>query len=140
MKLKLQDVLEALESVDDDTNYVFDTQSGEIHFYYDDDYDDFDDPEEAEEELEYGGDRYISLPDRFDINEYEMMEHFLWYIKDDDARHALDRAMRGRGAFRRFRDKLHELGLEDQWYEYRESKYERIARDWCEVNNIEIEE
>lgn len=138
MELKLQDVLEALEGVDDDVNYVFDTKTGEIHYYYDDDFDDFDDPKEAEEELEYGTDRYISLPDRFDINEYEMMEHFLWYIKDDDARHALDRAMRGKGAFRRFRDKLSELGLEDQWYEYRQVQYERIARDWCETNDIEV--
>ena len=113
-------------------------QTGEIHVFFDDDFDDFDDPEEAQEEIEEGSDRYLALPDSFDINEYEMMEHFLWYIKDDDARQALDRVMRGRGAFRRFRDKLHELGLEDQWYEYRQSQYERIARDWCEVNNIEV--
>lgn len=140
MKLKLNDVLEALEGASDDTGYVLDMQTGEIHVFFDDDFDDFDDPEEAQEEIEEGSDRYLALPDSFDINEYEMMEHFLWTITDEEARHTLDVAMRGKGAFRRFSAKLNALGLEEDWYDYRSKQYERIARDWCEVNNIEIEE
>lgn len=52
----------------------------------------------------------------------------------------LDRAIRGRGAFRRFEDKVYDLGLEQKWYQYRDKAHEKIARQWCEENGIDIEE
>ena len=46
----------------------------------------------------------------------------------------------GRGAFRRFKDKLYDLNLEKQWYQYRDEAYEKIARQWCERHKIDIVE
>ena len=45
-----------------------------------------------------------------------------------------------RGAFRRFKDKLYDLNLEKQWYQYREEAYEKIARQWSERHKIDIVE
>jgi hypothetical protein len=47
-------------------------------------------------------------------------------------------AIHGRGAFRYFKDKIHELGIADQWYTYRDEQYREVARDWCEQHDIEI--
>ena len=46
----------------------------------------------------------------------------------------------GRGAFRRFKDKLYDLNLEKHWYQYRDEAYEKIARQWCERHKIDIVE
>src|SRR5262245_10076724 len=46
---------------------------------------------------------YLPLPDRFAINEYQIMERFCLSMEDDDLRDDLCDAIRGRGAFRRFK-------------------------------------
>ena len=38
------------------------------------------------------------------------------------------------------KDKLYDLNLEQQWYSYKDTAYERIARQWCERYEIEVEE
>ena len=40
----------------------------------------------------------------------------------------------------RFKDKLYDLNLEKQWYQYREEAYEKIARQWSERHKIDIVE
>ena len=49
-------------------------------------------------------DRYIALPDRFEINDYHMMQVFAY---EHDER--LVSAIQGRGAFRRFKDTAEEI-------------------------------
>jgi hypothetical protein len=46
-------------------------------------------------------------------------------------------ALRGAGAFRRFKDTMHALGVASAWYAYRDSAYAEVARAWCESNDIE---
>ena len=81
------------------------------------------------------GEDYIALPDRFEIDEYRMMERFASGF-DEAARGRLLGAIRGSGAFRYFKDTVHELGLAQEWYSYRERAYEQIAVDWCRDNEI----
>src|SRR5215831_18701367 len=47
---------------------------------------------------------FLPLPDRFEINEYQIMERFCLSIDDEDMRDDLCDAIRGLGAFRRFKD------------------------------------
>lgn len=54
--------------------------------------------------------------------------------------HGKVRTKRGKGAFRRFKDRLYDFDLQEKWYKYRDDCYEQIARDWCERFGIEIEE
>ena len=81
--------------------------------------------------------RYITLPSKYDIHEYLIMEKFCLSIEDDEISNSLCRTITGRGAFRRFKDDIHRFGIADDWYRYRKETMKRIAIDWCEANDIE---
>jgi hypothetical protein len=82
---------------------------------------------------------YLALPDRFEIDEYHMMERFAAELKDSGQSNELLASLRGPKAFRRFKDNVHDLGLSDKWYAFRERAFIDVARAWCEANGIEIE-
>ena len=65
---------------------------------------------------------------RRDIDEYGMMADFA------DRHHPseLHSAISGRGAFRRFKDAVRRMGLEQEWYQFRDAEYKRVAQEWCE--------
>ena len=95
-------------------------------------------PEELADAQEVlsAADDYLQLPDRFEIDEYRMMERFALGL-GAAARDETLRALSGRGAFRHFKDTVHRLGLAKAWYGFRDSRYEEIARDWCDAHGIE---
>ena len=82
------------------------------------------------------GQDYVALPDRFEIDEYRMMERFASGA-DEAVRERLLGAIGGSGAFRYFKDTVQELGLAQGWYSFRDRAYEQIAADWCRDNEIE---
>lgn len=123
MKVKLEDIIEAMDFANMDTEYYYDTKSEKVLMLFDG--------------MEDGED-YIPLPGQYDINEYRMMEEFIYELPAGKNQDILDRTIRGRGAFRRFKDKLYDLGLEQQWYKYRDAAYEEIARQWCARHKINI--
>jgi hypothetical protein len=47
------------------------------------------------------------------------MEHFCISVESDAQQDELLRAIRGRGAFRCFRDTIYNLDIRDAWYSYR---------------------
>jgi hypothetical protein len=81
-------------------------------------------------------DDYLPLPNKFDINEYHIMEEFCRSVGNDKIRGILLDKIRGRGAFRRFKDAINMNGIEDEWYRFRQEELEKIAIDWLEVNEI----
>lgn len=81
---------------------------------------------------------YIPLPGQYEINEYRIMEEFIYGLPEGRNQDTLERAIQGRGAFRRFKDRLFDLNLEQKWYDYRDCTYKRIAKEWCEKYNIDI--
>ena len=83
---------------------------------------------------------YLELPTRFDINEYRIMEKFCLSVEDREASVVLYGAIKGRGAFRRFKDAIHRLDLADEWYQYRDHAIRQIAIDWCEIHKITFTE
>lgn len=85
-------------------------------------------------------DEYLALPDRFEIDEYRMMERFAGGLADEEHRGAALTALRGRGAFRYFKDTVHRLGLAEAWYAYRDDAYRDLARDWCKANQVDFDE
>lgn len=85
------------------------------------------------------GDDYLPLPDRFEIDEYRMMERFASGVADPAAQAELADTLRGRGAFRRFKDAVQRLGLAEEWYRYRDCGYEDVARAWCEAHGIVVD-
>jgi hypothetical protein len=81
-------------------------------------------------------DHYLPLPDRFEIHEYQIMERFCLSIDDEDMRDDLCDAIHGRGAFRRFKDRMHVYGMAEEWYQYRDAALREIAIAWCEEHGI----
>lgn len=79
---------------------------------------------------------WLALPSQWEIHDYEIMENFCQSVEDDDHREQLFRAIRGRGAFRYFRDTADRLGVTEDWYAYRDQEYKDIAVEWLEANDI----
>ena len=80
---------------------------------------------------------YVGLPSKYEIHEYRIMENFCNSIEDRRISETLWDAIKGRGAFRRFKDSIIRLGVEDRWYKFNEEAFKKIAIEWCEDNNID---
>ncbi|MFD1850914.1 UPF0158 family protein [Oceanobacillus bengalensis] len=143
VKVKLGDIIEdmAFQSVEH-TSFL-NVKTGEVVFVSHDnirkaDDGDFDDLEGLDDEEKVAIDvvenweNYTELPTSFDINEYQMIEDFCYRVKDGKKRNILFRAIKGKGAFRRFKDNAFDLGLIEDWYTYRDECYKQIAIDFCE--------
>jgi len=89
----------------------------------------------AQEMLENEED-FVDLPSQFDVHEYDIMERFCFSVEDEETSRALCSSIKGRGAFRRFKDKIHQFGIAEQWYAYRDQALKEIAVAWCEANEI----
>lgn len=139
LKVKLDDVLEAIELAFDEFEYFYNNETGEIILYGDPMLTGVDQSEFLED-LEENFDKYIRLPTKFEINDYHIMETFIWNLPEGRIQDELEIAIRGRGAFRRFKDKISYFDIEDQWFSYRDKEYKRMAIRWCKDNNIEYVE
>ena len=131
MKVKLEDVLEAMDFVNDDMQYYYDVKNEKVLMIFDGMVDGEDNPELIAEIEDSFIEEYIPLPGQYEINEYRIMEEFVYNLPDGRNQDTLERAIQGRGAFRRFKDRLYDLNLEQKWYDYRDSAYEHIAKEWC---------
>ena len=69
---------------------------------------------------------------------YQDMADFAEAITDEPAGRRLARAIQGRGAFRRFKDELHEEhpGLLAAWYAFRDARAQRRAVQWLADNSL----
>lgn len=85
------------------------------------------------------GTRYVALPEADSREGYRDMEAFIDTVTDARLQGRLDRAIRGRGAFRRFRDTLSEDEAEEQrWYAFKQQRLEERAREWLADEGIEL--
>jgi hypothetical protein len=64
------------------------------------------------------------------------MERFSNSQAHEDRRDELLDAIHGAGAFRSFRSTIRRLGIEDEWFAFRQSAFEEIAKDWLEAHDI----
>ena len=45
-------------------------------------------------------------------------------------------AIHGAGAFRIFKSTIRRLGIEDDWFRFRQAAFEDIAKEWLEAHDI----
>ena len=88
--------------------------------------------------LDDDGDRFIDAPDKFDFNEYQHMQCFIKTVQDPSDAEELWRAIRGRGAFRYFKDTAERLGLLERWFRYRDEAMKEFIITWAEANNVPL--
>lgn len=136
MKVKLQSIIDAIEMTDQYSEYFLDKETGEIE-YVSDMAMTQKEQEEIYDRLDEHG--FYRLPTSFDIRDYDIMEDFINTLSGT-SHDKLARAIQGKGAFRRFKDMVYDLGIDQRWYDFQASAYKRKAIGWCEENGIEYEE
>lgn len=120
----LVDLCVALEDHSDEHQWYSDPATGECEFrsHYDD---------RAEDDPEERGLLYVRPIDSRDS--YRDMEAFVERVHERRAHDLLERALNGRGAFRRFKDALVEFPeLRRAWFRFHDVRLERRAIDWLE--------
>lgn len=153
IRIKLSEIIEGMESQSDENSSYLDKGTGEFVVISDydlrtaEDNESLEDyPEWEQEQIAIARDiinetgRYLELPTKFDINEYEIMEKFCHSLEDTNLRELLYNKIKGGGAFRRFKDAIYQNGIEDDWFAFRNEAFKEIAIEWCRENDIEFEE
>jgi hypothetical protein len=147
----LEDLIDALEEQSDSLFPYLHRETGEVQLITDDSLSLADaEPEEIDllpdwqkEDAELAvrietSDQYLRLPDRFHMNEWNIMNEFCHEVKQEDIRSTLLQAIQGSHAFRRFKDQIANHNLWDEWSRFRRQAFGEILREWCEENGISI--
>jgi hypothetical protein len=103
LHIDMGEVLTAMDTSEHDMlSWFLDLETGEVRMLYDDHFEG--DEDEFAVELERSPDRFEEIP-RYETREkYDLMCRFAESIDEEDIREKLALALRGRGAFSRFRD------------------------------------
>src|SRR5438093_11646269 len=139
LRVKLQDILEGIDFQSDERSSFLNLTTGEVVAITDEELraaehdaplEDF--PAWQHDAIRIAGEiieteHYLPLPDRFEINEYHIMERFCLSVDDDDLRDDLCAVIRGRGAFRRFKDRVQVYGIAEEGYPYRDAARREIT-------------
>ncbi len=148
-RVSLREVIDALGMASAENQSFLNVRTGETLWLMNDDLraaedGDFD-PESIDENVEFalkvlGSSDWVALPSSHEINEWQMLRDFAEDQEDPEHRDQLLRAIRGRGAFRFFKDTAERLGLREAWYACRDERYAEFAIDWLEDNDIAFED
>jgi hypothetical protein len=149
-KFKLSELIETIQFQSDGLHAFINLKNNSICLlsdsaisYVEDEDTDYPDWQKEEIQLahEYLEDSssFIELPDQYDLNEYNMMEDFIDHLGSDKNTEKLSIAISGKGAFRRFKDTVINLGIADDWYKYRDEQYKQFILEWCKQQKIELE-
>jgi len=129
----LENIADKLEETMDCWEQYLNTVTGEFVSLSDGSYVETD--KELAEEIDCSDD-YIKLPNQHEIREYDIMEAFTEATPDTDKREKLFRALNGKKPFRNFKDTINYIGLDEAYYTFRFLSFIRIAKEWCDENDI----
>ena len=146
--ISLSEFIDAIESATDEADSYLDPDSGEIAYVTDEMRDLAQEGEDehtpdwmrgdlpkVREGLESG--RFLSLPTKFDVHEWAIMEEFSHEQENERVRGALLDAIHGSGAFRMFKSTIRRLGVEKDWYKFRNEAIKQIAVEWLEEHHLQ---
>ncbi len=149
MTVRLDDIVEALEMLVDESPSYLDLDTGQVVSVSEDLLNEAEEPGDEEPDLPdwqkdeweiakriVSTDRFLELPTSFDVHEWEIMQEFSLSVESEGIREDLLRAIHGAGAFRNFKDTVRRHGIQTSWYTFRTQALRQIALDWCEENQI----
>lgn len=150
--LKLKEIVEKLEEIDEEWLGFLNIETGEIVIASSDYLGIAEESEKDDDFSQYRGwerdlinqamdvvvhwNQYKKLPDKSEINEYSIMEAFSYSHPSESISERLSDAIHGKGAFRRFKDMLDRFDITDEWYAFREKALIRTAQEWCKSHEI----
>ena len=156
--IKIKDVIDCLEEISDEIIQVYNTETGEITSFTQEEFVNLDEnglekvleecPEWEKETYIKLNDYfitskdniYVHLPTKFSVDDVQIIQDFIYELKDEKMSEQLQNCINQKGMFRKFKDKLYELGIEKKYYQYREECLKEIAIDWCADNCLRYEE
>ena len=139
MKIKLQQVIQAIEEADDVFTSFLDTKTGKT-VYLADPLMTGETDETLAAEMKNTPERFLRFPTKYEIHQYRIMEDFIDQLSPGKAQEELAYAIRGKGAFRRFKQSVRFHGLEQRWYDYLAKAYRELAIRWCAEEGLEYTE
>jgi hypothetical protein len=151
--IKIGEIVEAIDLQTDETTAFLNKKTGEIVTILAEEFNAVGNQELLEEAPEWeradmrkaqeilgNGRDFLRLPAKDKIDDYQIMEKFCLSVRDRKISEGLYVSIKGKGAFRRFKDQILRPGIADQWYKYREEAIKQIAIDWCKSHRIDFEE
>ena len=136
MTVKLSDIIDALMSTNQDSEHFLDKETGKIEWVSDMAMTESEQQEVYDRLDEHG---FYRLPTQYEIRDYNIMEEFADTLSGV-AQERLYDALRGRGAFRRFKDTVNRMRIAQKWYAFHDETYKQKAIAWCEENEIDYVE
>ena len=126
-------IYDAFEMINDLSRNYYNIETGEVVWISE--FDPSITAKEAED-IEENWDKYIPLPSQYDLREYDDMEEFAKNYPNEIISQELLRAITGRGAFRRFKDRCYDFGIEKEWFSFRDKVLKEKAIRWCIENEL----
>lgn len=152
--VKLDDLINEIEMQMDETDTYINTQTGEVITLSGEEMRAAEDEEPLENYPEWQRENieqainiiededevYLDFTLKNEYHEYEIIEEFIGTLSETEIREELFGAIQGRGAFRRFKDRIIEHDVDKQWYEFKEKKLKALVIEWCKEKDLLIEE
>ena len=139
MTIPLKQVIQAIEEANEVFTSFWDTKTGKT-VYLADPLMTGETDDALSAEMENEPERFLRFPTKYEIRQYRIMEDFIDQIPPGKAQEELAYAIRGKGAFRRFKQSVRFHGLEQRWYDYLAQAYREFVIRWCAEEGLEYTE
>lgn len=83
--------------------------------------------------------RYKKLPKLSETEENYIMADFCGRIESEMVREQLLETIEGKGSFKRFRDAILKVGIEQDWFDFKSKQIKMMAIEWCNANAVPYE-
>ena len=138
MAIKFQDIVLAFDSVSSGQMYeqqaFLNKETGEIYWYseFGDDLEDL--PADIDNE------KHVEIPHKNELGLGKSLALNFAYRYLPDEADEISAIFRRKGAYSNFKAILDEKGMLEKWYEFELQAEDEALREWCEENEIEINE
>ena len=141
MTIPLKQVIQAIEEASEVFTSFWDTKTGKTAYLADPLMTDMTEEDKAlASAIEDMPERFLRFPTKYEIHQYRIMEAYIDRLPPGKVQEKLAYAIRGKGAFRRFKQSVRYHGLEQRWYDYLAEAYRELAIRWCDEEGLEYTE
>jgi Uncharacterised protein family (UPF0158) len=146
--VKLSEIVEALDGANESLTWYLDKRTGEVILINkeemsaveeDEPLSDYSEWEQEQilkaREIFESEEHFLALPDQFEIHEYQIMDDFCRSMGGPVGDRLLA-LIRGSGAFGRFKNAIHSMGIQNDWYDFKRARLEEMAIEWLEDHEI----
>ena len=137
VRVDLDELRFAIEDASYDHRYFLDTETGDV-ILASEMFDDEETQRQLAEIDEAESGRYLQVLRANSREGYDDMQDFIATVSDEHLQELLDVAIRGRGAFRRFKDVLaRHPGEQERWFDFQAARLDARAREWLAEEGCE---